>query len=214
MTQIATVERILDDTHAEISVPRKSACGHDCEECAGCGVSGVSVYVKALNTVGARPGQKVVVESDTKKMLKIVSFVYLIPVILFLAGYLIMLACSTSVAVQYTAAVAGAVLGILLAIWYDRRVKARGGLSLPSCGCSDVRICAALRPGSAGGGTGPVPRHVLRTVPHPVPAVRTSCPLHPELRFYLSCHPAVRWDGRGAREPGGAIPVRSKNGPF
>ena len=47
MTQIATVERILDDTHAEISVPRKSACGHDCEECAGCGVSGVSVYVKA-----------------------------------------------------------------------------------------------------------------------------------------------------------------------
>ena len=92
MTQIATVERILDDTHAEISVPRKSACGHDCEECAGCGVSGVSVYVKALNTVGAQPGQKVVVESDTKKMLKIVSFVYLIPVILFLAGYLIMLA--------------------------------------------------------------------------------------------------------------------------
>ena len=70
MTQIATVERILDDTHAEISVPRKSACGHDCEECAGCGVSGVSVYAKALNTVGARPGQKVVVESDTKKMLQ------------------------------------------------------------------------------------------------------------------------------------------------
>ena len=27
MTQIATVERILDDTHVEISVPRKSACG-------------------------------------------------------------------------------------------------------------------------------------------------------------------------------------------
>ena len=31
----------------------------------------------------------------------------------------------------------------------------------------------------------------------------TPCPggtdkLHPELRFYLSCHPAVRWDGRGA----------------
>ena len=43
MTQIATVERILDDTHAEISVPRKSACGHDCEECAGCGVSGLVV---------------------------------------------------------------------------------------------------------------------------------------------------------------------------
>ena len=42
MTQIATVERILDADHAEISVPRKSACGHDCEECAGCGVSGAA----------------------------------------------------------------------------------------------------------------------------------------------------------------------------
>ena len=129
MVQTAKVTRLLENGRAEVAVKRQSACGHDCEECAGCGVSGVSVYVKALNTVGARPGQKVVVESDTKKMLKIVSFVYLIPVILFLAGYLIMLACNTSVAVQYTAAVAGAVLGILLAIWYDRRVKARGGLS-------------------------------------------------------------------------------------
>ena len=129
MTQIATVERILDDTHAEISVPRKSACGHDCEECAGCGVSGISVYARALNPVGARPGQKVVVESDTAKMLRIVSFVYLIPVVLFLAGYLVMLACNASVAVQYGVAGAGFLLGILLAIWYDRRIKARGGLS-------------------------------------------------------------------------------------
>ena len=67
MTQIATVEKILNEGYAEVSVPRKSACGHDCEECAGCGVSGVSVYVKALNTVGARPGQKVVVESANQQ---------------------------------------------------------------------------------------------------------------------------------------------------
>ena len=45
MTQIATVEKILPGGMAEISVPRKSACGHDCEECAGCGVSGASVLV-------------------------------------------------------------------------------------------------------------------------------------------------------------------------
>ena len=45
MTQIATVEKILPGGMAEISVPRKSACGHDCEECAGCGVSGASVYL-------------------------------------------------------------------------------------------------------------------------------------------------------------------------
>ena len=52
MTQIATVEKILPGGMAEISVPRKSACGHDCEECAGCGVSGASVRAVVLFLVG------------------------------------------------------------------------------------------------------------------------------------------------------------------
>ena len=129
MTQIATVERILDRDHAEISVPRKSACGHDCEECAGCGISGSAVFVRALNTCDAQPGQKVVVESDTKKLLRIVAFVYLIPVVLFLLGYVVTAMLTTSVALQYTVAVIGAILGGLAAIWYDRRVKDRGGVS-------------------------------------------------------------------------------------
>ena len=129
MTQIATVERILDAGHAEISVPRKSACGHDCEECAGCGVTGTAVHARALNPIGAEPGQKVVVESSTKKMLRIVALVYLIPVALFLLGYLAALAATSSVAVQNTAAAAGFLLGVLGAVAYDRRLRARGGLS-------------------------------------------------------------------------------------
>ena len=129
MTQIATVERILDADHAEISVPRKSACGHDCEECAGCGVSGASVYARASNPSGAQPGQQVVVESSTKKMLRIVVLVYLIPVVLFLAGYVITSMLTASVAAQYTVAGAGFVLGIVFAIFYDRWLRARGGLS-------------------------------------------------------------------------------------
>ena len=129
MTQIATVERIIDDTHAEISVPRKSACGHDCEECAGCGVSGAAVYAKALNPIGARPGQKVVVRSDTGKMLHIVALVYLMPVVLFLVGYLVTLAVTSNTAIQYLMAGIGFVAGVLLAVLYDRRLRRQGGLS-------------------------------------------------------------------------------------
>lgn len=129
MTQIATVERILDSSHAEISVPRKTACGHDCEECAGCGVTGAAVHARASNPIGARPGQKVVVESSTKKMLRIVALVYLIPVALFFLGYLAAMAVTASAAVQYTIAGLGFALGILAAIGYDRRLRARGGLS-------------------------------------------------------------------------------------
>ena len=129
MTQIATVERIIDTDHAEISVPRKSACGHDCEECAGCGVSGAAVHAKAANPIGALPGQKVVVESSTQTMLGIVAFVYLIPVALFLAGYLLAALVTVSVAVQYTIAIAAFLAGIGFAVLYDRRLKARGGIS-------------------------------------------------------------------------------------
>jgi len=129
MTQIATVQRILNDEYAEISVPRKSACGHDCEECAGCGVTGTAVLARASNPIGASPGQKVVVESSTKKMLGIVMLVYLIPVVLFLGGYLAALALAFPVGVQYAAAVAGFAAGIALAIRYDRRLRDRGGLN-------------------------------------------------------------------------------------
>ena len=129
MTQIATVERILDAHYAEISVPRKSACGHDCEECAGCGVTGAAVRAKAANPIDARPGQKVVVHSDTKKMLRIVALVYLTPVVLFLAGYLLAALLGAAVGVQYTVAVSGFAVGIVAAILYDRRLRARGGVS-------------------------------------------------------------------------------------
>lgn len=129
MTQIATVERILDPGHAEISVPRKSACGHDCEECAGCGVSGAAVHARAKNPIGAAPGQKVVVESSTKKMLWIITLAYMVPVALFLAGYLGGVLLSGSIAVQYALAVAGFALGLLIAVGYDRRLRRQGGMS-------------------------------------------------------------------------------------
>ena len=129
MTQIATVERIIDTDHAEISVPGVSFKRHDCEECAGCGVSGAAVHAKAANPIGALPGQKVVVESSTQKMLGIVAFVYLIPVALFLAGYLLAALVTVSVAVQYTIAIAAFLAGIGFAVLYDRRLKARGGIS-------------------------------------------------------------------------------------
>lgn len=129
MTQIATVERVLDATHAEISVPRKSACGHDCAECAGCGVTGMAVYAKAFNPIGAEPGQQVVVQSSTKHMLRMIAVVYLIPVALFLTGYLAGLALTERVAVQYTLAVCGFALGFVPAALYDRRLRDTGGMA-------------------------------------------------------------------------------------
>ena len=128
MTQIATVELIIDSDHAEISVPRKSACGHDCEECAGCGVSGASVHAKAANPIGARPGQKVVVESSTKKLLGVVALVYLLPVVGFLLGYFLTEGLMTE-NWRYVTALAAAALFFLPSVFYDRHARKNESLT-------------------------------------------------------------------------------------
>lgn len=121
MTQIATVEKILDNGYAEISVPRKSACGHDCEECAGCGMTGASIYARARNLPDAQPGQKVVVESSTKKLLGVVVLVYVLPVIFFLLGYFLTEGLAESV--RYVIAIVAAALALIPIVLYDRYAK-------------------------------------------------------------------------------------------
>ena len=121
MTQIATVERLLDSGYAEISVPRKSACGHDCEECAGCGMTGAAIKARARNAVYAQPGDKVVVESSTKKLFGVIALVYLLPVVGFLLGYF--LTGSLPENVRYVIAIAAAVVSFLPSIFYDRYAK-------------------------------------------------------------------------------------------
>ena len=121
MTQIATVEKILHGGFVEISVPRKSACGHDCEECAGCGMTGAAIHARAKDPVGVRPGQKVVVESATRKILGVVALVYLLPVVGFLLGYF--LSEGLAEGVRYAIAIGAATLAFLPSVAYDRHAK-------------------------------------------------------------------------------------------
>ena len=121
MTQIATVEKILDAGFVEISVPQKSACGHDCEECAGCGMTGAAIHARASDPVGVKPGDKVVVQSETKKLLGVVALVYLLPVVAFLLGYF--LSEGLAEKVRYIIAIAAAAAAFLPSIFYDRYAK-------------------------------------------------------------------------------------------
>ena len=111
---------------AEIAVPRKSACGHDCEECAGCGVTGTAVSAQARNPIGAVPGDKVVVESSSKTVLGIIAIVYLIPVVLFLLGYFLTEKLLPTEGLRYAAAIFAFLLGLIPAVVYDRRMKKQG----------------------------------------------------------------------------------------
>ena len=87
MQQIIQVTRELESGYAEVFLGRQSACSGDCHHCGGCGAVREKLFVRAENPVGARPGDRVIVESDTGSVLLSAILVYLVPLLLFFAGY-------------------------------------------------------------------------------------------------------------------------------
>jgi sigma-E factor negative regulatory protein RseC len=130
MTQIATVEKLIDQEYAEISVARESACGHECSDCAGCGLMGGAQEVRAVtrNRINARPGDRVVVESSTKKVMGVVMLVYVVPFVCFFAAYGIINTLGFGEALCAAGGIVCFLLGLLPALFYDRHVKKKGTL--------------------------------------------------------------------------------------
>ena len=86
MTQIATVEKLLQDGKAEVAVIRQSACSHDCASCPGCGAGGRVIRTVAVDCVGVHEGDRVVLYSRDGSVLGAAVVVYLLPLLFFLVG--------------------------------------------------------------------------------------------------------------------------------
>lgn len=88
MTQIATVKCLAGENRAEVLVCRQSACGYDCTDCGGCGSEcTASVTAVVDNSIGARPGAIVRVESESRQILGIAFVLYFVPLVLLFVGY-------------------------------------------------------------------------------------------------------------------------------
>lgn len=130
MTQNAVVTKLAGDGWAQIEVKRVSACGHDCSQCGG-GCAELTrtgpVTVLARNPVGARPGDRVVVESATKSILGFAAVVYLLPLVLFFAGYLIAHALGAGEGAALAIGGVCFALSLAIAVFVDRRAAKRRG---------------------------------------------------------------------------------------
>ncbi len=67
---------------------KESACGGNCASCGACSSKPVEIIIK--NTLGAKPGDKVEVESDTSHILLWAFSLYILPLIILIAAYLTM----------------------------------------------------------------------------------------------------------------------------
>ena len=89
MEQTVKVLRRLPDGMAEVIRIRESACSGDCHKCAGCGAAQQKMLLTVKNPIDAQAGDVVVISSDSSAVLKAAAVLYLLPLVLFLAGYLL-----------------------------------------------------------------------------------------------------------------------------
>ena len=89
MEQTVRVRRLLPDSMAEVIRVRESACSGECHKCSGCGSSKQTMVLTAKNLIGAQPGDLVVMSSESSSVLKAAAVLYMLPLLLFITGYLL-----------------------------------------------------------------------------------------------------------------------------
>lgn len=72
----------------EVAVLRQSACGENCAHCKG-GCTPTDTIIFAENIVGAKAGDRVVLEIPDKTGIKAAALVYLLPIIALITGALL-----------------------------------------------------------------------------------------------------------------------------
>lgn len=128
MTQNAVVKRLLPNGKAEVEVTRQSACGHDCTKCGGGCTEMVSgpILAEAVNQIGAQPNERVVIEGEFKQLMGLAAIVYAVPLVLFFVLFALGSLLRLGEGVSSLLGVLGFVLGVALAIRYNKHYKERG----------------------------------------------------------------------------------------
>ncbi len=119
MEQTVRVKQLLADGTAQVLHVRQSACSGECHSCSGCGAQQQQMLLKAKNPIGAKPGDWVTVESATGPVLLAAAVLYMVPILLFVAGYL---AGELLWAKGPLVGILGLIIGLVLARVYDRAV--------------------------------------------------------------------------------------------
>ena len=116
VTYTAVVTCLCSGQIAQIRLPH-AGCTGNCAGCSACSADPDVAY--AENPIGAQPGQRVVVERLTVR--KPPVYRYLIPLLLFLAGFLLAVSRTDQVALRYAAGGVGFLAGLLPLICAGRR---------------------------------------------------------------------------------------------
>ncbi len=122
MTQEAVVTKLLPNGMAEVAVKRTTACGGNCGSCESC-VFQNELKTPAVNRIQAKPGQKVLIESQSSRIFKAAFLVYVLPLLFFLLGYFLASLFFSDELVRILCSFAGLALGALVVVLSQRNVR-------------------------------------------------------------------------------------------
>ena len=122
MTQDAVVYRCLNDETAEVVVTRATACGSNCSSCEAC-VFQNELKTVARNLIGARPGQKVLIESKSSRVYGAILLVYIVPILLAVVGCFTAYAAGASEGICVLCTFLGFLLGAAIVVISQKRRK-------------------------------------------------------------------------------------------
>ena len=122
MTQDAIVYKCLDRERAEVVVTRATACGSNCASCEA-SVFQNEINTVARNLVGARPGQKVLIESKSSRVYGAIMLVYIVPILLAVLGCFLAYGTGASEGVCVLCTFLGFILGAVITVLTQRMRK-------------------------------------------------------------------------------------------
>ena len=128
MTQDAVVFRCLNDDTAEVVVTRATACGSNCGSCEAC-VFQNELKTVARNLIGAKPGQKVLIESKSSRVYGAILLVYIVPILLAVLGCWAAYAAGVSEGICVLCTFLGFILGAVITVLTQRMKRTKSDIS-------------------------------------------------------------------------------------
>ena len=122
MTQDAIVTRCLAGGMAEVAVTRSTACGSNCGNCESC-IFQSELKTLAKNRIGAKPGQRVLIESRSSSIYGAALLVYILPMALTLLGFALAYALGAGEGLCVLASFMGLAVGAVVIVLSQRRRK-------------------------------------------------------------------------------------------
>ena len=135
MEQLVRVRQTFDDGTAQVIHIREIACSGDCHKCSGCGAAKETLLLLAQNPIGAKAGELVKLRSETAPVMKAAVVLYILPLLLFFAGYFAGAALWSMGALVGCLAFAAGIAGVVA---YDRLVAAKSKPVYTIIGYADV----------------------------------------------------------------------------